>query len=64
MPGRTTFTHLALVLSGETAKYFILSRYCSDPVDEVTESPVLNPLQAGFGLVLCSSVQLSFEEAV
>lgn len=62
--GDTTFTHLALVLSGETAEYFILSLSCSDPFNKITESPVLNPLEAIFSLVLCSYMQLSFEKAV
>lgn len=56
--GHTTFTHLALVLSGETAKYLILSFSCSDPVNDVTESPVLNPLEAilvWFYIVICNS---------
>lgn len=43
-------THLALVLSGETATF--LSLGCSDPVSEITESPMLNPLEAIYILVL------------
>lgn len=42
--------HLALVLSGETAKF--LSLCCSDSVNEVIEFPVLNPLEAFYILVL------------
>lgn len=62
--GHTIFTHPALVFSGETAKCLSLSLSCSDPVNEVTESPVLNPLEAMFSLVLYSYMQLSFEKAV
>lgn len=47
--------HLALVLSGETAKF--LSLCCSDSVNEVIEFPVLNPLFWFY-------MQLSFEKAV
>lgn len=59
--GHSTCIHLALVLSGETAKHFILSLSCSDSVNEVTKSPVLNPLEAIFSLVLYSYMQLRFE---
>lgn len=47
MPGHA---HLALVLSGETAEF--LSLCGSDPVTEVTESALLNPLEAIYILVL------------
>lgn len=47
--------HLALVLSGETAKFLSL---CSDPVIEVTESSVGNPLEAIYILVLHATAQL------
>lgn len=42
--------HAHLVLPGETAEF--LSLCCSDPVNEVTEFSVLNPLEAIYVLVL------------